>query len=127
MLIKIKRGWELPERAATPEDVFLKRRSLLKAAAAGPVLLAGGGLLAACDDSANAKQEAEALQQLAEAEADPSAHLYPLKQNIRYRLDRDLTSEELVRDLGYGRCVGRRIATAPPPVSEDAAARQSPD
>ena len=95
MLIKIKRGWELPEQAATPEDVFLKRRSLLKAAAAGPVLLAGAGLLAACDDSANAEQEGEALRQLAEAEADPSAHLYPLQQNMRFRLDRELTSEEL--------------------------------
>jgi len=95
MLIKIKRGWELPEAAATPEDVFLRRRSLLKAAAAGPILLAGTGLLAACDDSANADQDAAALQQLAEAETDPSAHLYPLKQNMRFRLDREVTPEEL--------------------------------
>ncbi len=36
MLIKVKRGWELPEQAATPEPVFHDRRRLLKAAAAGP-------------------------------------------------------------------------------------------
>ncbi len=35
----------------------------------------------------------------------------------------NLTSEQLIRDVGYGRCVGRRIATAP----ADDAARQSPD
>jgi sulfoxide reductase catalytic subunit YedY len=32
MLIKIPRGWEIPERLATPEGVYLNRRSLLKAA-----------------------------------------------------------------------------------------------
>jgi hypothetical protein len=26
MFIKIKRGWEMPERDATPEGVYLKRR-----------------------------------------------------------------------------------------------------
>ena len=29
MLIKRTRGWELPEREATPESVFLNRRTLL--------------------------------------------------------------------------------------------------
>jgi sulfoxide reductase catalytic subunit YedY len=32
MLIKILRGWEIPERLATPEGAYLNRRSLLKAA-----------------------------------------------------------------------------------------------
>ena len=41
MLIKIKRGWELPESAATDEGVYLERRRLCKAIAAGPILLAG--------------------------------------------------------------------------------------
>ena len=38
MLIRSRRGWELPDSAATPEDVFLSRRSLLKAAVAAPKL-----------------------------------------------------------------------------------------
>ena len=33
MHVRIKRGWELPESAATPEDVFHQRRSLAKAIA----------------------------------------------------------------------------------------------
>lgn len=80
MLIKLRRGWELPESEATPESVFLERRRLIKAAAAGPVLLAGAGLLGRAAGAAE--------------EADPSAGLYPFKTNMRYRLDRELTDEE---------------------------------
>ena len=89
MLVRIKRGWELPESKATPEDVFVNRRRLLKTAAAGPLLLGAGGLLAACDEGPN--QVAQAAD--AAAEADPSAALYPVAQNPRYTLDRPLTEE----------------------------------
>ena len=30
MAIRQKQGWEIPESLATPEDIFLNRRSLLK-------------------------------------------------------------------------------------------------
>jgi len=40
MSTRTKRGWELPESAATPEDKFLRRRDLVKALAAGPLLAA---------------------------------------------------------------------------------------
>lgn len=84
MLIKIKRGWELPESAATPEAVFRDRRRIIKAAAAGPILLAGAGVLGP-------------LARAAEGEgADPSAHLYPVQRNMRYTLERELTDEEIV-------------------------------
>ncbi|MGE5268733.1 MAG: protein-methionine-sulfoxide reductase catalytic subunit MsrP [Thiohalocapsa sp.] len=73
MLIRRKRGWELPERAATPEAVFRDRRNLLKGIAAGPILAAGFGTLARAD------------------ETDPSANLYPAKRNATYKLDRPLT------------------------------------
>ena len=43
MLIKQKRGWEIPESAATDEAVFHGRRWLLKGLAAGPILAAGLG------------------------------------------------------------------------------------
>jgi sulfoxide reductase catalytic subunit YedY len=80
MLIKVKRGWELPESSATPEHVFRDRRSLCKALAAGPILLAAGPLGAV---------GARALEPM----ADPSALLYPVLQNPRYTLDRPLTPE----------------------------------
>ena len=77
MFIKIKRGWELPESAATPENVYLKRRHFLAAAgiaAAAPLALSS----ARADDT-----------------ADPSAGLYPVKRNETYKLDRDVTPEAL--------------------------------
>ena len=84
MLIKIPRGWERPEREATDEALFRDRRRLVKSIAAGPVLLMGGaaGLLTGCEDEAR-------------AEADPSAGLYPVDRNLRYRLDREITAENL--------------------------------
>ena len=89
MLVKIRRGWKLRESEATPEGVYRDRRRLLKLAAGGPLLLAGGGLLAACDDAP--------AQQVAAADTtpDPSAGLYPVQRNLRYRLDRDVTDEAL--------------------------------
>jgi methionine sulfoxide reductase catalytic subunit len=96
MLIKIKRGWELPESAATPESIFHNRRRLLKAAAAGPILLAAPALLAGCEEAPGANvQTAAAGTSDAVGEADPSAPLYPVERNPRYVLDRDVTPEEL--------------------------------
>jgi methionine sulfoxide reductase catalytic subunit len=78
MLIRRRRSWEFRESEATPEAVFLGRRELIKAAAAGSMLLP-------CLFSPFA----------AAAEQDPSAGLYPAKQNQRYALDRPLTDEKL--------------------------------
>jgi sulfoxide reductase catalytic subunit YedY len=85
MLIKVKHGWELPDAAATPEDVFRNRRRLMKAAAVGPVLLAAGSALGGCSAEADA-----------DAGDDPSASLYPVERNPRYAVDRPLTPEDLV-------------------------------
>jgi sulfoxide reductase catalytic subunit YedY len=84
MLTRIRRGWELPESAATPEAVFRDRRRLLKAAAAGPILLAASAALIGCD-SPEEKAVAEA--------PDPSASLYPAKRNERFTVERALTAE----------------------------------
>jgi sulfoxide reductase catalytic subunit YedY len=78
MLIKIKRGWELPESAATPESVYLNRRNLMKTVAVGGLALAGS---------------AAAMPAFAES-SDPSAGLYPVKRNPKYTLDRDITDEK---------------------------------
>ena len=77
MLIRKRRGWELPDSAATNESAFHARRQLLKGLAAGPILAAGLGPVAALA-----------------ADADPSAGLYPAKRNDRYALDRPLTDEK---------------------------------
>ena len=82
MLIRTTRGWELPDAAATPEDIFRDRRRLCQAIAAGPILLAAGGPLTATALRAE------------NAAADPAASLYPVPQNARYILDRPLTAEE---------------------------------
>lgn len=85
-----KRGWEIKESQATPESLFRSRRHFL-AGAAGSII-AAGGLLGACD------QKSEAQSQNADAPSlagDPSAGLYPVKRNEIYKLDRDLTTEDL--------------------------------
>ncbi len=71
-----RKGWEIPERLATPEDVFLNRRTLMKGAAA----LGAGSMLPA---AAFAQSK------------DPSAHLYPAPRNELYKLDRPLTPEKI--------------------------------
>jgi len=81
MLIKRRRGWELAEREATPESVFLNRRSLIKAAGLGSVLAATAPFARAL----GAEEPA--------APADPSAGLYPAKRNEAYTLDRPVTDE----------------------------------
>ena len=86
MLIKIPRGWELPESSATPEQMFHQRRTLVKTLAAGPALLAASALLAGCDD---------APEIAANTAPDPSAALYPVKRNAAYTLDRPVTPENL--------------------------------
>lgn len=76
MLIKRPRGWEIPERLATPEAVVLNRRAVLAAAGAlvGSIALPRFGR--------------------AEEAKDPTADLYPAKHNEVFKLDRDLTPEK---------------------------------
>jgi methionine sulfoxide reductase catalytic subunit len=82
MPVKVKRGWEIPESAATPEDVFRDRRRFCKVIAAGPILAAGATF--------------GARRLLADQPmVDPSAGLYPAPQNPRYKLDRAVTPAEL--------------------------------
>jgi sulfoxide reductase catalytic subunit YedY len=78
MLIKAKRGWEIPESEATPESAFLNRRNLM----AGGAGLIGASLIGG----------AEA------ATGDPTADLYPAKRNETYKLDRPVTEERFAAD-----------------------------
>jgi len=81
MLIRKRRGWEIPESRATNEAVFRDRRRLIQALAAGPILASGllaGGVASAAD------------------EPDPSSGLYPFKRDPKYTLDRPLTPAKYV-------------------------------
>jgi sulfoxide reductase catalytic subunit YedY len=91
MYIKKKRGWEIPEHLATPEDVFLNRRRFLAAGAA----IGATAMLAACDSKTEAQADAQASAAPAD---DPSASLYPFKRNESYKLDRDITDEKWSTD-----------------------------
>jgi methionine sulfoxide reductase catalytic subunit len=77
MNIICRRGWELPERVATPEHLFFNRRSFL--AATGAALVAPS--LAAAQGTPDS--------------SDPSAHLYPVKRNEKFVLDRPITDEAI--------------------------------
>ncbi len=75
MLIRRMRGWELPESMATPEHVFLTRRHWL--AGLGAASVAAFGQSAAAQDG------------------DPTAAFYPARRNEAFKLDRDLTPENV--------------------------------
>ena len=72
-----RRGWEIPEREATPEHVFLNRRAFL----AGT----GAAALSLSPDLAAAQRVSDL--------PDPSASLYPARRNETYALDRPVTDE----------------------------------
>ncbi|MEE8247692.1 MAG: protein-methionine-sulfoxide reductase catalytic subunit MsrP [Alphaproteobacteria bacterium] len=82
MLIRKRRGWELPESAATPEHLFRNRRQLIKGLAAGSLIAAGAPAFRIARAAAGAAQ-------------DPSAELYPFMRNPRYQPGRDITPEEV--------------------------------
>ncbi|HEY6630028.1 MAG TPA: protein-methionine-sulfoxide reductase catalytic subunit MsrP [Rhizobiaceae bacterium] len=78
--IRRRPSWAIPESRATPEGIYLNRRSILKSM----------GLGAATAFSLGAGVAAGTAQ-----EADPTADLYPAKKNEAYKLDRPVTPEEI--------------------------------
>ncbi|MBI3026371.1 MAG: protein-methionine-sulfoxide reductase catalytic subunit MsrP, partial [Candidatus Tectomicrobia bacterium] len=76
-----KPGWAIPEREATPEDVFFGRRRFLLGAAGA----LAGGLTGAWGAGAAPSKEAE----------DKTLGLYPAKRNPAFTLDRPLTEEKV--------------------------------
>ena len=79
-----RRGWEIPERHATPEHLFLDRRAFLAAAA----VVAGGAAAAALSPGSAAAQRIGDVP-------DPTIDLYPAKRNEKFALDRPITDEKL--------------------------------
>jgi sulfoxide reductase catalytic subunit YedY len=74
-----RRGWEIPERCATPEHFFLDRRAFLTASGAAALALSPAAALA---------------QRVADL-PDPTADLYPAKRNAAFTLDRPITDEKI--------------------------------
>jgi sulfoxide reductase catalytic subunit YedY len=76
-----RRGWEMPERFATPERLVFNRRSIVVGGASALALMPGAALA----------QRVEDLAKL----PDPTADLYPTKRNDKYKLDRPITDEKI--------------------------------
>ncbi|MDP2295782.1 MAG: protein-methionine-sulfoxide reductase catalytic subunit MsrP [Pseudolabrys sp.] len=76
-----RRGWDIPERLATPEHLFFNRRTLLAGGASALALAPGLAAAQRVSDLANMP--------------DPTADLYPAKRNETYKLDRPITDEKI--------------------------------
>jgi methionine sulfoxide reductase catalytic subunit len=74
-----RRGWEIPERLATPEHVVFNRRAFLAASGAAALSLS---------------PELALAQRIADL-PDPTKDLYPAKRNAAYVLDRPITDEKI--------------------------------
>jgi len=112
MLIRKTRGWELPERLATDEHVYLNRRRFL----AGLGGLAAAGAVAGCDGEGEA---IAAESKSAGTGSDPSASLYPVPRDDRFTLDRALTAEDDVitynnyYEFGSSKSIWRKAQALP--------------
>lgn len=91
--VKIAKGWELPEREATPEEVYLNRRTFLQAM--GFSGLGAWGLLMGCLEKASQVEAGETgLKEVRRSIPKPQPP-YPAPRNPRYTVDRPITTEEV--------------------------------
>ncbi len=81
--IRIPKGWEMSERLATPEDVYLNRRKFMQALG-----IAGAGVVLGC--AGPQAPEAKAAVETKEISEPPSG-IYPAKRNEKWKLDREVT------------------------------------
>src|SRR5262245_12904143 len=79
-----RRGWEIPDCSATPEHLFLNRRTFLAATGAAAT---GAAAISLSPELALAQRVADL--------PDPTASLYPVKRNEKYVLDRPITDEKI--------------------------------
>ncbi|OKH88055.1 protein-methionine-sulfoxide reductase catalytic subunit MsrP [Thalassospira sp. TSL5-1] len=79
MLIRVRKGWEIPERETTPEAIYRNRRKFIQGIAAGTIGAAASTL---------------PLGRAFAQAAMPNADLYPAKRNDAYKVDRPITPKE---------------------------------
>ncbi len=84
MLIKRRRGWEIPEREATPEAAYFNRREVM-----GASVVAGAMLTSPASAQLFGSEPKADLTR----RPDPTDDLYPARRNERFTLDRPLTEE----------------------------------
>lgn len=82
--IHLKKGWEVSERLATPEDVYMNRRYFMKALG----LVGAGALIGAASGC-------EAADDFVVEVPDSLPGLYPATRNEKYTVDRALTPEKI--------------------------------
>jgi sulfoxide reductase catalytic subunit YedY len=76
-----RRGWEIPERLATPEHLFFNRRNFLAGGASALALAPSVAMAQRVTDTVNLP--------------DPTSDLYPAKRNEKFVLDRPITDEKI--------------------------------
>src|SRR5262249_46910511 len=91
MLIRRKKGWELPERIATPEARFADRRRLLAGMGIGGLILAAPAAMGPLGPKSDAASRVAPRHSARPDEA--LASFYPAPRNARYEIDRPLTAE----------------------------------
>jgi hypothetical protein len=77
VLIRIRRGWEIPERLATPEDAYLNRRKFLQGL--GISGLGAMGVLAGCNRQVESQPENTKPSLMGLSEPSATVKLYPAK------------------------------------------------
>src|SRR3972149_4848673 len=98
-----RRGWEIPESQATPEHIFLNRRTLLAGAATAAAAALPGAAFA---------------QRLADVPG-PTVGLYPVKRNEKFVLGRHLapattaSSYNNFYEFGFGKDIVRPAQALP--------------
>ena len=94
MLLKRRKGWELPEGAATPEAHYVDRRRLLAGVGVGGLILAAPAVFGTTGRHGDFVPSGSRRTGL--TVDDPSSALYPAARNQRYQPDRPLTPENAV-------------------------------
>ena len=89
MLIKRCRTWEISEREATPESVYLNRRSVLAALGFSSAAAMFPACVAGCSNPISAGQELSAVI----VPETKWSSLFPAARNQHFQLDRGLTPE----------------------------------
>ncbi len=89
-IIKLSRGWEIPESDSTPESVYYNRRQILKGGAG--VLM--GSIFGTNHAYADHSDETDPLI-TGKQTTPPAPDLYPATKNSQFKLDRPITDERV--------------------------------
>ncbi len=86
--IIIPKGWRIPEREVTPENIYRERRRFLQSLGMGAIALGALGCRAAEDQQSLVPKHIPQIP-------NPNTGLYPAPRNAKYTVDRPLTNEKL--------------------------------